>query len=295
MDRETPLYAGLIMSLHKYSERLREDRNHKLNTNPREIDVRIIDKLSGKADRMDNAIAYFFERHNIIELKNPAEPLNIDVIWKGISYAAQYKSMGVDDTGTVGSHKVNAIPMSDITLTFLRLSKPHALFKELDRCGYQLVEKFPGVYYLFGMADIKTQIVVGNELRGDEFVPLRVQRKNLTEDDAEKFVKFVSKFKQMYDVNLLDSIFQLSIADNKSLYDRLRKEREDMCNALRELMKDELEAAEAHGRAAGLAAGETAGKIEGAKAFAEILMADGIVDRAVAESVFGKMGISMPT
>ena len=49
-------------------------------------------------DRMDNAIAFLFEKHNIIELKNPYEKLNIDVVWKGISYAAQYKSKGYDDT-----------------------------------------------------------------------------------------------------------------------------------------------------------------------------------------------------
>ena len=33
---------------------------------------------------MDNDIARFFRRHNIIELKNPQEALNINVIWKVI-------------------------------------------------------------------------------------------------------------------------------------------------------------------------------------------------------------------
>ena len=62
MDRETPLYAGLMLSLYKYSHRLKENRGFKLNTNPREIDVRIIDQLSGQGERMNNAITLTFLR-----------------------------------------------------------------------------------------------------------------------------------------------------------------------------------------------------------------------------------------
>lgn len=115
---------------------------------------------------MDNAIAYIFEKHNIVELKNPNEPLNIDIVWKGISYAAQYKSRGYDDTSK--NHGINIVSMKDITLTFLRISKPVALFDELSKSGYGLEQRFPGVYYVFGIADIKMQIVVGNELEGDD-------------------------------------------------------------------------------------------------------------------------------
>ena len=290
MDRETPLYAGLILSLHKYNHRLKENRNFKLNTNPREIDVRIIDQLSGETERMDNAIAYLFERHNIIELKNPHEPLNIDVIWKGISYAAQYKSRGIDDSSDAKVQKVNAIPMRDITLTFLRLSKPETLFTELIHSGYRLEEKFAGVYYLFGLADIKMQIVVGRELTGDEFLPLRVQRKNLDAHDATVFIKLVDKFKNVYDKKLLEAILQVSIKDNEVLYDRLKKEHENMCDALRELMKDEIATAvrEAEER------GEKSGVANGAKQFAEILLANGFTDREAIANAFGKMGMPMP-
>ena len=87
-DWETASYAGLMFSLSEYKDRLEEQRAFKLNSKPREIDVRIIDKKYDEDDRMDNAIAYLFEKHNIIELKNPYEKLNIDVVWKGISYAA---------------------------------------------------------------------------------------------------------------------------------------------------------------------------------------------------------------
>ncbi|MBR2214476.1 MAG: hypothetical protein IJ849_01800 [Selenomonadaceae bacterium] len=239
MDRETPTYAGLILSLRKYRDRLMEERNVKLNAKPREIDVRIIDQLSDTAERMDNAIAYMFERHNIIELKNPTEPLNIDVMWKGISYAAQYKSMGYDKF--TKAQGINAIPMKDITLTFLRMSKPTALFNELTQSGYKLKSKFPGVYYVYGVADIKMQIVVGKELEGDEFVPLRLQKTNPTWDDAGKFVQLSRNTKNLRDRELIDSILHLSIMENRELYEKLRKEEPEMCEALRELMRHEIQ------------------------------------------------------
>lgn len=238
MDRETPTYAGLILSFIKYRDRLIARRGFKLNSKPREIDVRIIDKLSGE-EPIDNDIARIFERHNLIELKNPYEPLNIDVLWKGISYAAQYKSMGRDDFEN--RQGINIIPMKDITLTFLRMSRPKALFEEMKSLNYRLEEKYPGVYYVYYMADIKMQIVVGRELKGDDFVPLRVQNKNADIDDATKFAELAKTIDGVSDKELADAIFQLSITENESLYEKLRKERPEVCEAMRLFFKDELE------------------------------------------------------
>ena len=81
-DWETATYAGLIFALRKYRARLREQRHFVLNSKPREIDVRIIDQEYTGTDHMDNAIANFFEKHNLFELKDPYEALNIDFVWK---------------------------------------------------------------------------------------------------------------------------------------------------------------------------------------------------------------------
>jgi len=267
MDRETPTYAGLMLSLRKYRDRFVVRRNLKLNAKPREIDVFIIDKLSD-IEPIDNDIARIFERHNIIELKNPEEPLNIDVIWKGISYAAQYKSKGYDDfTNRQG---VNIIQMKDITLTFLRMSKPKSLFEELKSLGYRIKEEFSGVYYVCGMVDIKMQIVVGNELKGDDFVPIRVQKNNAAEEDAIKFAKMADKMDGVLEKELTDAILQMSMTENRELYERLRKERPDVCEALREFFRDDLaaqyEAGVLAGTSAGIKQGIGQGIIKGEKA-----------------------------
>ena len=104
-----------------------------------------------------------------------------------ISYAAQYKSSGYDDTTKKAG--VDIKPMSDITLTFLRITKPEKLLSYLENHGFSLSQKFAGVYYVSGVAELKIQIVVGSELEGDEFVPLRVQKENAAEDNIRKFIE----------------------------------------------------------------------------------------------------------
>ncbi len=212
-DWESGLYAGLMLSLDKYKNRLKEERAYKLNAKPREIDIRIIDQDYDGDDRMDNAIAYLFERHNLIELKDPYEDLDIDVVWTGISYAAQYNGSGYDDT--IKKSGVDIIPMKDVTLTFLRVGKPIKLFKLMVKSGYGIEEKFSGVYYITGIADIKMQVVVGRELKGEEFVPIRVQKKNAADGDVRAFVKTIEGLKDKHTKNLADSVMQISITKTR--------------------------------------------------------------------------------
>ena len=229
-----------MFSLYEYRDRLEEQRAYKLNSRPREIDVRIIDKKYDDDARMDNAIAYLFEKHNIVELKNPYEKLNIDVVWKGISYAAQYKSKGYDDT----THQkgVNVIPMKDVTLTFLRIVKPEELFEIMRASGYGVEEKFPGVYYISGMADIKMQVVVGSELEGDEFASLRLQKKNASIDDIRLFAEMTERLPDKYERELATVIADISMSENRNLFERFLKEDSDMSDVVFEIFKDRIEA-----------------------------------------------------
>ena len=235
-DWETASFAALMFSIRDYKDRLTETHGVKLNSRSREIDVRIIQSIQNT--RINNAIAYFFERHNLIELKNPRENLNIDVFWKGVSYAAQYKSSGYDDTTKKSG--VNIKPMSDITLTFLRITKPEKLLSYLERHGFSLSQKFAGVYYVSGIAELKIQIVVGAELEGDEFIPLRVQKVNASEDDIRKFIEMCGELREQAEKDMADTIIQISISNNEKTYERL-KEESDMSQALEKLMGDRLE------------------------------------------------------
>ena len=233
--------AALGFSLSRYKDRLQKRDLVKLNTKPREIDVQIIDKQYG-SERIDNAIGHLFERHNLIELKNPYEQLNIDVIWKGISYAAQYKSTGTDkQTGKKG---VDAIPIDEVTLTFIRISKPINLFKYMKKRGYGIEQHYPGVYYITGIADIRMQIVVGKELKGDEFVTLRVQGSNASEQDIRKIISFAKTLEDENDREMAEEIIKISLTENRETYNRLKEVDEEMKDVLEEFMEDVIVARE---------------------------------------------------
>ena len=236
-----------MFSIRDYKDRLTETHGVKLNSRSREIDVRIIDQ-STQPNRINHAIAYFFERHNLIELKNPKEQLNIDVFWKGISYAAQYKSSGYDDT--TKKTGVNIKPMSDITLTFLRITKPEKLLDYLETHGFSLSQKFTGVYYVSGIAELKIQIVVGSELEGDEFVPLRVQKENASEDDIRKFIAMCGDLREQAEKDMAHTIMQISNSNNKELYDKIMEEK-NMTLAIDKFIADRLAAKAEEGRAEG--------------------------------------------
>ena len=104
--------------------------------------------------------------------------------------------------------------MSDITLTFLRITKPEKLLSYLENHGFSLSQKFAGVYYVSGVAELKIQIVVGSELEvGDEFVPLRVQKENAAEDDIRKFIEMCGELREQADKDMADTIIQISISN----------------------------------------------------------------------------------
>ncbi len=58
-DRESGTYAGLMLSLHDYRDRLEVHTGFKLNRKPQELDCLMIDRLDDGED-MDNDIARFF-------------------------------------------------------------------------------------------------------------------------------------------------------------------------------------------------------------------------------------------
>lgn len=317
-DWETPNFAALMFVLHKYKDRLAEQHGLTLNSATREIDVRIIDKWRGQqlkqatasnsqnasnnadsqnsqtgsggvngkaAGRIDNAIAHIFETHNLFELKNPGEKLNIDTVWKGISYAAQYKSDGKNDF--TGEQGVNVKLMSDITLTFMRVVKPVELFKYMKTLGYRVERKFPGVYYIFGMADIKMQIVVGSELKGDEFIPIRVQNKNASEEDIRKFIEMCEALKKEnkpYYTEMARAVMQVSIENNRETYERIL---EDIMNALEDLMKDRIAIRERESFDKGVSEGRIEGRAEGHRELLSRLQESGMITADQAATAMG--------
>jgi hypothetical protein len=69
---------------------------------------------------------------------------------------------------------------------------------------------------------------------------LRILSRNAKEEDARRFLGETESFDTQGDKENAEAILQVSVSANRELYKKL-KEEFDMCQALQELMKDEID------------------------------------------------------
>ena len=157
--------------------------------------------------------------------------MDIDVFAKVLAYANLYKSL---------STTADAIPYEEITATIYRHAYPRELIKKLESMGLRVEHVYAGVYYITGAALFPLQILVGKELDKKEYSMLRVLMPQARKEDIENFTKIIFQEQDAAYKDYIDKIYQVSITANRELYDQIKKEDPKMCEALRELMKDEI-------------------------------------------------------
>jgi hypothetical protein len=189
-----------------------------------------------------NEIGGIFRRFNILEYKSPRDGMSIDDYYKAVGYACLYKSLGTT---------VDAIPASELTVSLFRETYPREMMQALKKQGAIIKEKYPGIYYVKGLVSFDTQIVVTSQLSKETHSSLRVLSKAAQAEDIKIFLEDAEKLKQPGDRNNVSAVLRVSVDANQSVYDEI-KEDETMGDALRELMKDELEEAHASGIEEGL-------------------------------------------
>ena len=103
------------------------------------------------------------------------------------------------------------------------------------------------------------QIVVVKELDKQNHSSLRVLTDKADREDVEMFLKNSIGANENWEKSDIDAILQASVSANKELYKAIRRD-SGMCQALRELMKDEIdkeiEGAESRGERRGEKRGE---------------------------------------
>ena len=192
-----------------------------LSDEPVRMDMLIIKKKENVA--IDNPIAKFFRRHNVVEYKSPDDSLTIDDLYKTIGYACMYKGYG---------KTVNAIPAEELTVSIFRHTYPRKMFSELKKQNIDVIRRHPGIYCVKVMKRMPVQVVVIKELEPLEHSSLKILTKNA------------------------DAVLQVSVSANREIYSRIAEEDNNMCEALRELFKDEIDVLVADGEARGVALGE---------------------------------------
>lgn len=188
--------------------------------------------------------------YNIIEYKSPEDSLNIDDFFKTVGYAYLYKGLG---------EYVNQIPLKELTVSLFREIRPVKLLKELKEYGCTIQEYAPGIYYIEGLM-IPIQIIATRELRTKIHPSLKILTENLERDDLCDFMECVNSFTEPGEKRNADAVLQVSISANQEKYDQIRRSDSAMCDALKELFKDELEESYENGKLEGRTEGRQEGE-----------------------------------
>lgn len=218
---------------------LREDapyleyiNEYNINTKPLQIDLLIVKKL--KELEVKNGIGKLFQTHNIIEYKSPDDSLNINTYLKVLAYAFLYKA--------AESH-IDDIALEEITITMVRERKPIKLFRWFRDNGYQIIEKYEGIFYVTKEGHFPLQILVAKRLSKDNQKWLTLLRRDLVKEDARRVVSQMDTLAEGIERDYGDSVLQVAMKENEKLFRRLKEEEKEMCQALRELFEPELKEA----------------------------------------------------
>lgn len=206
-------------------------REFNLSKEPIRMDLLIIKKLSNI--RIKNEIGHIFRKFNVVEFKSPDDALSIDDYYKTVGYACLYKGLG---------ETVDQIPANELTISIFRESYPREMFEAMKNLGLEIKERYPGIYYISGkQALFDTQVVVTKQLDGETHRTLRVLSKHVNEEEIRRFVEEATQMSEPGDRNNVDAVLQVSVSANKEIYEAIRRCDKVMCEALRELMKEDFE------------------------------------------------------
>lgn len=201
-----------------------------LNTKPLQIDLLVIRKRQDIF--IQNEIGRLFRGHNITEYKSPDDGLNVDTYYKTLAYACLYKANG---------EYADSIKAEDITISFIRDTFPRKLMKFFRSNGYEIIKAFPGIYYVKKDGFFDTQVIVSCQLEGESHVWMKSLTDTLQRQNATNLLKNLKTLTGNAEKKYGDSILNVAMQANPLSFDIWKKEDTKMCEALRELMKTEIE------------------------------------------------------
>ena len=227
-------YADIQIEMEAEADLLIFENEHQLGTKPKEIDVLIVKKEQEVPVRKN--IGRIFRKYNIVEYKSPTDYLSIDDFYKVYGYACFYKA----DTS-----REDSIKIQDITITFVCHRYPRSLMRHLkEERGYQITGVEDGIYYIIG-DKIPIQMILTKELSEKHNLWL----KSLTDDleGADTVRRLIEQYGEHKENKLYKSVMNLIVRANQDKF----KEVKTMCEALEELMKDEMDAKKVEGKMEG--------------------------------------------
>ena len=253
--------AAAGLEFHEDIERLELKSEYNLSKGSIRIDLLIIKEESDR--RIKNEIGHIMRTYNVIEYKSPEDALTIDDFYNISNQVTkdtnndgvidQYGYYGFDwqDVLYKGyGERVDAVPINELTVSIFRATRPEKMFLTLQKYGHKIEEKYPGIYYVTEHLPFLAQIIVTQELEPGEHRSLRILSNHAKKEDIEEFLRNVEEMNTPRDRQNVEAVLQVSVKANDELYREIRRDA-NMCDALRELMKDDLEDARKLGESEG--------------------------------------------
>ena len=242
-------YSPMHLELRENKDDLEFTEELILNTLPLRVDMLVVKKKI--PCEIKNEIGRIFQTHNLLEYKSPEDTLDYDVFLKGIAYAYLYKSKETH---------VDEIMLKEVTLTFIRESKPSKLFKKLQKEKFRIEEKWRGIYYIIKEGNIRIQIVVTKELSRENHIWLNSLSTRMNEQNIKELVYTTQALRRIDEKAQADSLWEVVATVNKEEVEKVRED-EKMCKALAEIMKPEIDEAFNNGFNDGFNDGQQESKI----------------------------------
>lgn len=230
-------YASIQIELADEADKLIFENEHQLGTKPKEIDVLIIKKNS--KERICKNIGRIFRTYNIVEYKSPDDYLSVDDFYKVYGYACFYKA---------DAPKEGQINPEEVTISFVSRNYPEKMVKHLREARHlDIMEGEKGIYYIDN--DIfQMQLIVTSELQEESNLWLATLTNDLK---GRKVIEnLIHEYEQHKRENNYRSVMNVIVNANMEVFREVKK----MCEALEELMKEELDAREKLGLQKGVQA-----------------------------------------
>lgn len=209
-----------------------------------------------------------------MEYKSPNDYVSVNDFYKVTGYTCIYQA---------NTELVMEISPEELTMSFVSSHYPRELIRHLvQRYGVTISQEYLGIYYIDGFL-FPLQIIIADRLPVEEYLWLSRLRENLkvNEDIEPLALAYRGKDKNP----LYAAAMDLIIRANPEQYEESR----NMCEALRELFKDELMEWESRGLAKGRGIGLTEGRGLGlAEGILELLAEAGTVPDALRETILSQ-------
>ena len=133
---------------------------------------------------------------------------------------------------------MNAVPLNEITVTFIRYRKPVKLLKQLAALSYDIRETADGIYRISGLA-FPCQIIVTREI-SDRHIILKTMSGEATKEQLQELIRCFDATEDPDDKSNLSAVLYVALEANAGTLKEMKGEKE-MSVFWENFMKDEFE------------------------------------------------------